>query len=346
MLVLIARRCLRRRRVTRLSIVIASVALIVLLGRHGQHLRVIPTTLIAAPGVRADLQIPSESVKFFQQHTRTEPARVAGLARNLFAGFATVYGLEVINGANALENRHYRQFAEAAGLVTPGEWIYELPHERLPEWRSIADFLNVRYLAAPGNITFPSEGYREIAAFDLRIFESNHSWPRAFFSSQIGHYSQPDDLVKMIHERAGTGPFAAIQNGQPTPGDMPRTSKDQATPVGIPAHDYRLETNRTSFIIDAPSAGIAVLHETWLPDDFQATLNGVPTEYFRVNHAFKGVVIPKAGTYRIEFSYWPHGFTGALIAGAIGLLLIGATLFATRWLAPADVEAVAVSSVH
>ncbi len=307
----------------------AIVALVILLARHGQHLRFTPTTYIAAPGVRADLQIPSASVEFLQRHTKDEPSRVLGVARTFFPGFGTIYGLEVINGANALENRVHRQLVEAAGLVIPGNWIYEVPVRELPQWRPIADFLNVRYLIAPDSVPTPAEGYREAAALDLKVFESEHCWPRAFFTNRLEHYTTPAQLVSMIRQRAPGAPFAAMQESDPIPLPLP-SGGAAATATVVPAHDYLLTTNTTAFTIVAPSAGLAVLHENWLPNDFRATLNGKPVPYLRVNHTFKGVLIPGAGTYRIEFAYWPRGLTIALTLAACGAALAIATDAAVR----------------
>jgi uncharacterized membrane protein YfhO len=60
--------------------------------------------------------------------------------------------------------------------------------------------------------------------------------------------------------------------------------------------------------------------EPWLLDDFQASVDGEPTPYLRINHAFKAVAIPGAGTYRIEFTYWPRGFSLCLVLAAVGLV--------------------------
>jgi uncharacterized membrane protein YfhO len=90
------------------------------------------------------------------------------------------------------------------------------------------------------------------------------------------------------------------------------------------ATDYRLTSNNTSFVIDAPGPGVAVLTETYLAEDFQITVDGKPAPYFRVNHAFKGVAIGSAGRHEITFAYWPQHFTLALWLGAAGLGLLAA----------------------
>ena len=100
-------------------------------------------------------------------------------------------------------------------------------------------------------------------------------------------------------------------------------------PTPPPAHDYRLTNNTTTFTVDATAPGVAVLTEAYVPGDFRVTLNGAPADYFRVNHAFRGVRIPAAGKYVVSYSYWPRHFTLSLVMAAIGSLILIAWLIAT-----------------
>ncbi|MEO6003622.1 MAG: hypothetical protein ABIZ04_05760 [Opitutus sp.] len=327
-LIVLTARTLRGRTLTGRGATLAVVALVVLLGRHGQHLALIPSTLVAAPATRAGLLETSPTVRLLQQKTAEEPGRVMGAGRSFFAGFTSIYGLEQITGANALENRRHRQLVEAAGLVAPGQWIYELPASDRARWRPITNFLNTRYLAAPDKFLPSTEGYHKIASLDFDVFESEHCWPRAFFTTQLERYDGAARLVGMIRDRATAAPFAAVQDGEEGPERLPLVTP----PIVQPAGEYELSTNRTAFTVVTATPGYAILHENWLPDDFRATLDGKPVPYFRVNHTFKGIVLPKAGRHRIQFEYWPRGFTRSLIAGAIGFVLMAILLFATRWL--------------
>ena len=76
----------------------------------------------------------------------------------------------------------------------------------------------------------------------------------------------------------------------------------------MPAEEYKLTTNTTSFTVKATGPGFIVLTEAYERNNFHATLNGDRVPYIRVNHAFKGDSCRLlAGTYRVEFEYYPRG---------------------------------------
>ena len=91
--------------------------------------------------------------------------------------------------------------------------------------------------------------------------------------------------------------------------------------------DYRLTTNTTSFTVTATGPGFIVLTEAYERDNFRATLDGKDVPYLRVNHAFKGIYVDRAGTYRVQFTYWPRGFSATLVLSAVGWLVIASALW-------------------
>ena len=97
-----------------------------------------------------------------------------------------------------------------------------------------------------------------------------------------------------------------------------------------PARNYRLTSNTTALEIDATGPGLVVLTEAWLDRDFRVTLNGRRVDYLRVNHAFKGVVIPSAGSHRIEFTYRPRRFALSLNLAGLGLILLAGSSYLVR----------------
>jgi hypothetical protein len=60
-------------------------------------------------------------------------------------------------------------------------------------------------------------------------------------------------------------------------------------------------------------------------------VNGEKARYFRVNHAFKGIYVERAGTYEVAYEYYPRGFMRSLEACGAGLGIIAAALIAALW---------------
>jgi uncharacterized membrane protein YfhO len=72
-----------------------------------------------------------------------------------------------------------------------------------------------------------------------------------------------------------------------------------------------------------------VLADTWYPG-WQATVDGVPTEILRANHAFRAVRL-EAGEHTVEMAYRPPV---VLVGGAVSLtaliLLVAGLLLARK----------------
>ena len=286
--------------------------------RHGMWLDTKFDTYVMNPQQRVTLQTSSPAVDVLRAHDPT-PARTLGFGRVLNPGFNTVMRIESTMGADAVVPKDLMQWYAAAGIPL-AIWTSGLTKENLAESKAVYDAMNVRYYlgsAAGAQTTAP--GLRKLASADLEVFESETAWPRAFFTDRLARY--PDVRVLLGWVKGGDGrPFAAGSQNEPGAPDLPA---EQGPRMIAAARDYRLTANTTSFTVDAPHAGVAVLNESFVEGDFRARVNGRPAPLFRVNHIFKGVALPVAGTYRIEFEYWPHLLTPALylaLAGVLGVL--------------------------
>lgn len=325
LLIALARHCLRRG--ARLfSTLLGIAALAVLFYRHGTHLDGKYNAYLLNPMARADLAAPSAAVSFVRQEVAREPARVSGVNYHLIPGYSAVRHLENINGPDAVMNRRYREVAEAAEFNVGGDWFFPIDRERLGPRRGIMDFLGVKYLLANDPNVPADTGYVKAGSFDLVVYRSDSAWPRAFFVDRLERYATPAELVARLRTAEPRKPFAAVQAGD----RMPELPADPGATRVVPAQNYRLTANTTSFSVDAPGPGMAVLHETWLPDDFRVTLNGRNVPYFRVNHAFKGIALPAAGLHHVTFSYWPRHLASSLILAALGLAGLAALIVGLR----------------
>ena len=318
--VILLGRCLLAERVTLLTGTGLAICAAVILWRHGQHTPTAFDPYVFNPTERASFFSPSAAVQTVRQD-QSGPFRVAGTDGNFVAGWSAAYGLEGISGPDALVNPWYRELTTAFGIDRINDWRLMVRSETFLEQKPAYDFLGLRYYFNHHGSPGPWEQKLAVVTLaDLDVYRSAEAWPRAFWVSGVSRYDRVSDLATNVLKGDGR-PFAAVAAAE-APADWPLPDGQPA----IPAHDYRLTANTTSFRLSAPQRGLAVLHETWLPDDFTATVNGLPAQVVRVNHAFKGVWLPAAGDHAVEFSYRPPRLRWALGASLVGVIAIAALL--------------------
>ena len=316
-----ALRWLRSERRRYEGVLCLAICLFVLHFRHGMYLETKFDHYVMNPRTGSDLIARSPAVEHVKQGL-TEPYRVCGFGGNLIPGFAGALGLESFAGPDALMNPWYRELYFASRIHIEGQqWQLRAEEATLPQLKPIYDLLNIGYYLRMPNQGPALEPYLTLLGHsDMEVFRSKEAWPRAFFTDKVFHYQALGAFLKAVTEGDGH-PFAAVQ-------DAPGAPKVQVSPDRqvVPARDYHLTNNTTSFSIAAPGPGIVVLGEAYEEGNFRVLVNGKPADYFRVNHAFKGVRLESAGNYQISFSYWPKYLTPALFLCGFGLVLLAGTV--------------------
>jgi hypothetical protein len=299
--------------------ILAIACLIVLLWRQGPQARIGFDNYVFHPAIRADFHAMSPVLETMLDN-HDVPVRVTGFDGILFAGWTGVYGLEGICGPDALINPYYRELLEGCGVDRPWIWRYAVHASTLAALKPVYDFLNIEYyLGLHRDQNQIKTTLRTVKTDDPdEVYASTTVWPRAFFTDRLAIYDTPAALGQLINDGDGR-PFAAIQSTDRA--QAPSLPASLANRTVVPAVNYRLTGNTTSFEITAPGPGMITLQESWLKDDFRVEINGRPVKYLRLNHAFKGVAINAAGSYRVTFAYWPHHFTLALSLAAMGTLI-------------------------
>src|SRR5205814_1525339 len=190
--------------------------------------------------------------------------------------------------------------------------------------------LNLRYIL--GSATTPLAripDIKNIASLDLNVYELEHVWPRAFFTNRLFRYEREEQLIEQL--KGGNGaPFAAMAKDdlkdEPSINQFLNSATSPSSGHYVAATDYRLTSNKTSFNIKAPGPGVIVLTEAYVSHDFQLRVVDKPAHYFRVNSAFRGILIQRAGDYTVSFVYWPRFFTLLLVMAGIGIAVLGSWL--------------------
>ena len=311
----------RSRTLSLAASVAAIIALLLPYGLHASTGAPPIDQLLVQPRLRQPLHWSAPALDAVHKMT-TEPARTVGVEWTLVPGVHALYGLEGVGGADALQIPLYEELVGAGGMVRLGSWFTTVTPAGIVQAGPLLDMLNVRALLSRPDLVPPGTAEVSLDGADrLRVLRRESAWPRAFFVDGIIQYSSATDLVRQVAERRL--PFAAIQsNDQRALEATRRFTRPSGTVTA--AQQYTLTVNTTSYLVRTTGPGVAVLGETFLPDDFHATLNGLPVPYFRVNHAFKGVTIPAAGDWVVKFEYVPPRWRASwTLAGAGAVLLMG-----------------------
>jgi len=299
-----------------------SCATFLLVGRHMHHVGSLFSDYVVNPPGRPSLLAQSAAIEAVKADMRF-PMRTVGFEGNLFPGWGAAYRLEGISGPEALMNPYFRELADALEFDRIWAWRVMVHSDNLERMRKRYDVLNIGYY-----LDYRSDQGRlgrnltPVKMADLDVYRSETAWPRAFFTNQIAPYSDARDFARLVETGDGR-PFAALEASAARATGLTMSLPGRAV---VPAGDYKLTPNTTRFVVTATGPGLAVLSEAWQAGNFRAFLNGEPTDYLRVNHAFKGIRIPKAGRHEVEFRYHPRRFGLALGLAGVGLipLLIGA----------------------
>jgi hypothetical protein len=311
-----------RSRFRRGAIPLAGLCLLCLHWRHGFQLHTGGQIddFVVNPPPRVNFSEPSPAIDSIQKQGGV--FRTVGVGSVLFPGVNEMLGLESIYGADPLTNPYYQELLTAAGVRQEWSWRWIVERSN-PKPRPLYNMLNVRYFLSMPARSAPDMTAVEQPRLDLDVSKNEGEWPRAFFVGGLQTYDRLEQFLDQLRQ-ADSHPFAATQNGDLTVSNLDRTAATST--AAVPAHDYLLTNNTTTFTVDAPAPGVAVLTEAYVAGDFRVTLNGAPADYFRVNHAFRGVRIPAAGKYVVSYSYWPRHFTLSLIMAATGSLILIAWL--------------------
>jgi hypothetical protein len=318
----------------RIALPLALLCLVCLHWRHGFHLHTGMRRiddLMVNPSPRADFSVPSTAVDFLEKQRGA--FRTVGFGSVLFPGVNGMFGLESIYGPDPLANPFYHELLTVAGVRQEWSWRWIVERSN-PGPRPLYNLLNIRYLLDMPPRTGPDMAAVAPSRFDLDISRNEGEWPRAFFVGGLRSYERVEQFMDLLRE-ADSRPFAATQLSDATAPHLEEPAGAGAGADAVPARDYVLTTNTTTFAVDAPGPGVAVLTEAYVPGDFRVTVDGAAAKYFRVNHAFRGVTIPSAGRHVISYSYWPRHFTLSLLLAAVGSMVLAGWLFVSlRRVAP------------
>lgn len=279
--------------------------------------------LLLLPGPRTVLNAPSPSVDKIRAD-KTDACRVVGLQSIFFGNYAAVYGLEDIRSCAPLTGSEYMDLIQKCLGIKPGStWVVNLadPVAKQP----LLNLLNVKYVLTPPRVSLTgSLDFKIVDRGDFGVVENLEVWPRAFFTDKIIPIAGTSEFIQYLWDHAKQ-PFLALTEAEIEKQPGVKSLESTKTATVVPATNYVLLPNSTSFDIHAPSAGMVCLTET-AARDFIARVNHEPKPIMTVNRAFKGIYLDHPGDYHLEFVYRPHRWR--LACTLFWLAIVPATVLA------------------
>ena len=300
--------------------------------RHAYYSEVKFDAYVMSPQERPDFHAKSAAIEKIRGMIATShaPSRIVGTYMNLTPSFNAVYGLESPFSCDAVSNRWQWELADAAGFQRVWLWRVFISEQQLPELLPGLDMFGVRFVVGTPVVNAPEiPGFMSHARMDMLLHENPSAWPRAFFTDRIASYTEPAELMEFVRSKRGL-PLAAVQPGTPIPVALKSDAASLAQRTVVPATDYRLTANTTSFRVNATAPGAVVLGEAFEQGNYVVTVDGKKSEPFRVNHAFLGVLVSSAGPHEIVFTYRPRLWRLSLCTAAAGIFLATLTIIVSR----------------
>ena len=252
------------------------------------------------------------------------PARIDTMDAGInWAECATLTRVPAANGSSplALENIVRLQML---ALMRPGMrwgWYYEVENPDSP----VLNIMNVKYLVVSpkaAGLFKTRPAWRHAASLPgNEVFENQKVLPRFFLVQQV-RKATDSEIERMIRTNEVNLNETALTD---QPIDIAPSS---AGPTGtVRALSYRQDSLELEVIADA-SPAFLVLSEAWYPG-WQAWIDSQPSEIYRTDLAFRGLVVPR-GKHRVRMEFHPPIFDLSRGVSGITFVLVAALVFVRK----------------
>lgn len=235
---------------------------------------------------------PSTSViEFLQKNAGSH--RVLSIDDRILApNITTYYKIQNLAGYDPL---YLQNFAELIAASERGSSDINGPYgfNRIISPKNvnseIIDLLGAKYILSIGDVT--SEKFELVAQEGTtKVYENKNVYERAFFVEEIKTSSSTNETLEFMQSSDLTK-TAIIRD------DMDFNSKKSFT-IGK-VKSYRLVDNGVTVEVDTSNDGFLITSDSYYPL-VKAYIDGAETKVYEVNHALRGVIVPK-GSRVVEF---------------------------------------------
>ncbi len=260
--------------------------------------------IAASRGIRSTAtlaEIENRPELFDRMHEVDPNDRFSLITAGIMPGLAQVYGIDILQGYEAIVPDRFRRF-----VVNSGDY-----------WGKMEATTGTRYwVFKDGTLPDETEKYRRVADADgYIIYENKEAFSRTYLVGAVEVCAS----AEAVFERMADPDFdpttsvltEAMVVGAP---DVPGTNVGEARIT-------ERSGNRVSIEVDAARDCALVLTDTYYPG-WHAAVDGAPVPLFPANYAYRGVLIPE-GRHSVTFEYAPNSFRVGLaisIVTALGSL--------------------------
>jgi len=208
--------------------------------------------------------------------------------------------MQDLAGYSGIKPRSYQDYIDVVGPANPTLWR----------------MLNVKYLIVDNMVNVP--GFNPILAQEKNyVYKNERALPRAYFVNRV-EMKEPLNILNDVKNNL----FDPKEVGFTTE-QLSIDKPDSSAYVNIQSY------GNDNIEIEANASGnnFMFLGDTYYPHGWKATIDGKNTKIYRVNHGFRGIVIP-IGKHTIEFTYEPDSYhIGKNISLLINIFLLGGLVF-------------------
>jgi hypothetical protein len=211
--------------------------------------------------------------------------------------------IQDLHGHSGIKPRAYQDIVDILGgaPVSPTLW----------------KMLNVKYIITERAINFPGLSFVDSTTQNV-VYKTDGVLPRTYFVNRIETRPMIEVLNAIKNNLFDPKDVAFIEDG-----NIKVDRPDSNTFVNISSY----KDEHITIDVKASGNNFLFLGDTYFPNGWKAYVDGNETEIYRVNHGFRGIIVPN-GEHKVEFIYAPKSFfVSKYIALSLSsLVLIGLVL--------------------
>lgn len=155
---------------------------------------------------------------------------------------------------------------------------------------------------------------------NMRIWENKDAKPRVFRVPHFEVETDNESILRKLSKLTAADVFQSVyvdkspDNENPTGYEETQSGEDEL-------FDFDLTPNSLTFRYRAAGPGVLVVSDAY-HRDWKATVNKQQESVLRVNSAFRGIHIPKAGEYHVTMKYQPRFWNISIFLAVLGVIIV------------------------